>query len=134
MSCDVLACVTDFNLQCPSNILMTMMMMTMMITIIIITPRSRVLPVMLTDPQPVGKFSAFYGTRSFINSLTRACYLSVSLARSINKYVLCWTKKVQYISENPFQYCPSIYSQVFKLVSLLRIPPPNPCDQLSSYP
>jgi len=75
----VLAYTIDFKLQSPSNTLI-MMMMRMMITIIIIiiTPRIRVLPVMLTDPQPVGKLLAFYGTRSFINSLTRACYFSVS--------------------------------------------------------
>jgi hypothetical protein len=32
----------------------------------------------LTDLQPVKKFPAFYGTRSFINAFTSAHHLSVS--------------------------------------------------------
>jgi hypothetical protein len=48
--------------------------------------------VTLIDPQPVQKFLAFYGTRSFINSFTRARHFSVHRAGSINKPVLCSTK------------------------------------------
>jgi hypothetical protein len=43
-----------------------------------LTPRSRDLPEKITGPQLVRKFSAFYGTRSFISAFTTARYLSVS--------------------------------------------------------
>ena len=48
-----------------------------------LTPWSTVLPKKLTDTQLVKKFSAFYGTRSFITSFTSAGHLSLSWARSI---------------------------------------------------
>jgi len=89
LSWRVLACTIDLNLLSPSGILRMMMIM---ITIIIVTPRSRLLPVKLTEPQPVEKFPAFYGTRSFINSFTKGRHYSVYRARSINKPVLCSTK------------------------------------------
>jgi len=49
----------------------------------LLTPRSRVLLVKLTFSQVVKKFPALYGTRWFINAFTRAHYLSLSWARSI---------------------------------------------------
>jgi hypothetical protein len=48
-----------------------------------LTPRNRVLPEKLTDPQLVKIFTAFYGTRRFTTSFTRARYLPLPLARSI---------------------------------------------------
>jgi hypothetical protein len=91
LSWRVLACTVGFNFLSPSSILRMMMMM-MMMMIIIITPRRGVLPVKLTDSQPVEKFPAVYGTRSLINSFTRARHFSIYRARSINKSVLCSTK------------------------------------------
>jgi hypothetical protein len=44
---------------------------------------TRGLPENLTDPQPVRRFPAFYGTRWFITAFTRICHLSLSWARSI---------------------------------------------------
>jgi hypothetical protein len=37
-----------------------------------LTPRSRALPLKLSDQQIVKKFSSFYGTQSFISAYTRA--------------------------------------------------------------
>jgi hypothetical protein len=93
LSWRVRAYTIDFNLlSCSSILRMMMMMMTIIIIIIIITPRSRILPVKPTDPQPVEKFPPFYGTRSSINSFTRARHFSVYRTRSVNKPVLCSTK------------------------------------------
>ena len=49
----------------------------------LLTPWSTVLLEILTGPQPVEKFPAFYGTRSFITAFTSARHLSLSWARSI---------------------------------------------------
>jgi hypothetical protein len=43
-----------------------------------LTPRIKVLPEKLTDPQLLKKFSAFYGTRRFITAFTGARHLSLS--------------------------------------------------------
>jgi hypothetical protein len=48
-----------------------------------VTPCSTVLPEKLAVSQPVNKFPAFYGTRSFITALTSARHLSLSLASTI---------------------------------------------------
>jgi hypothetical protein len=48
-----------------------------------IAPWSIVLPEKLTGPQPVQKFPAFYGTRSFIAEFASAPQISPSRARSI---------------------------------------------------
>ena len=39
---------------------------------------------MLTRPQLLKKFPAFYGSQRFISAFTRACHLSLSRARSIH--------------------------------------------------
>jgi hypothetical protein len=39
---------------------------------------------MLTGPEEVKNFPAFYGTRTCVTVFTRACYLSLSTARSIH--------------------------------------------------
>jgi len=48
-----------------------------------LTPWSRVLLEKLTVFQLVKKFSAFYGTRRFITTVTSACHLPISRASSI---------------------------------------------------
>jgi hypothetical protein len=48
-----------------------------------LTPYSRALLEKLTGPQLVEKFPAFYGTRRFITTFTRARHLSLSSATSI---------------------------------------------------
>jgi hypothetical protein len=50
---------------------------------IILTPRRTVLPETLTRRKLLKKFPAFYGTRRFITAFTRARYMSLSSARSI---------------------------------------------------
>jgi hypothetical protein len=44
----------------------------------LLTPWSRVLPEKLKRPELLKKFPAFYGTRRFITTFTRACHLSLS--------------------------------------------------------
>ena len=48
----------------------------------LLTPRSTVLLVKLTNSQLVNKFFAFYGTRKFITAFTSVRHLSLSWARS----------------------------------------------------
>jgi hypothetical protein len=49
----------------------------------LLTPWSRVLLEKLTGSQLIKKLPTFYGTRRFITAFTNACYLSLSLASSI---------------------------------------------------
>jgi len=49
----------------------------------VLIPWSRIVLWKLTDFQLVSKFSAFYGTRQFINTFTSACHLSLSWTRLI---------------------------------------------------
>ena len=65
-------------------------------------PRSRVLPENLTVPQPAKKFSAFYGTRRFINAFTSARQLFLNQI-------------------NPVQDSPTPFSKIH-FNSILRLP------------
>jgi hypothetical protein len=48
------------------------------VKVVILTPWSRGVLEKLTVSQLVKKFPAFYGTRRFITTFTRACHLSLS--------------------------------------------------------
>ena len=66
------------------------------------TPCSRVLLEKLTGFQPVKKFPAFYGIWRFITTLTRACHLSLSWARSIHIIPLHLTSWRSFITLSPY--------------------------------
>ena len=59
----------------------------------LLTPRSRVLLEKLTGLQPVRKFPAFHGTRTFFTTLTGIRHLSLSWASPIQSQIHCWELK-----------------------------------------
>jgi len=48
------------------------------VVVVVVDPWNRVFPEKLPDPQPVKKFSVFYGMRRFVTAFTSARYLSLS--------------------------------------------------------
>ena len=77
----------------------------------------------------VKKFPAFYVTRRFITTFTRARHPSLFF----------WATSIQSmpaipLPENPFYYYPPIYAWHFQVVSFPRVSPPNPCMIRSSPP
>ena len=92
----------------------------------LLTAWSRFLLEKLTGSQIVKKCPAFYGTRKFNNTLTRAFQLSVSRARSIKpmlRHPTSWRSILTYSS---------VYAWVFQVVSFPQVSPPNPCMLLFS--
>ena len=79
----------------------------------------------LTGPQLSKKFSAFYVTRRFINSLTSARHLSLSCARSVQSIPPIPQLKihVDFILPSMPRYS--------KWSLFLSFPPPKPCTHVS---
>ena len=94
----------------------------------LLAPLSRVLLENLTGSQLVKKFSAFYGTRSFITAFTTARHLSIP------SHINPIHEPPFQIPEDPSKYYPPIYAWVFQVVSFLQISTPKSCMHLASPP
>ena len=92
-----------------------------------LTPWRIIIPEKLIGFQLVKKFPAFYGTPKFITAFTRACYLSLSWARSTQSMPnpTAWRSILIY---------PPNYAWVFQLVSFPQVSPPKHCKYLSFPP
>ena len=95
---------------------------------IYITPWNRVLSEKLTVIQLVKKIPAFYGTRRSITSFTSALHLPYL---GPNQSTPCLPIL---LLEDPFQYYPPIYAQVFQVNVFLQVSPPKPIMQLICLP
>ena len=91
----------------------------------LLTARSTVLREKLTGFQPVKKFPAFYGTRSFITTFTSACKLSLSWASSIQ------SKYPHPTSWSSFLILPYHLRLGLQVVSFHQVSPPKPCIRLT---
>ena len=86
-----------------------------------LTTSGKVLLEKITGPQLVKKFPAYYGTRRFITTFTRARLLSLFWARSIQSMPPHSTSWISIL----------MLSWFFQVVSFPQVSPPKPCMHLS---